>query len=199
MPINVENEFKTRITATQAAAIRDDYDFAAPYRQTNTYYDTPDFALKANRSAGRIRTFSDRAEQTLKVLTATEPRHILEYTDVLSLEDAAELIKQGTLRLSGTLHAELQALGIDPTQVHPFTFATTTRRECQLDVGLLVLDETVFPDDFKDWELEMEYDQANLKAAQTFFDQLKETYAITPAPIDSKVSRATAHRQVSER
>jgi uncharacterized protein YjbK len=191
MPINVENEFKTTITSDQATALINAYSWNDPFTQTNTYFDTAKHALRNQKCAARIRVFSDHAEQTLKVLARTTPRKVLEYTDPLTLPQAAELVQAGKMATPGTVACQTHVLGVDIDSLHAFASATTTRRQLPSTTGLLVLDSTTYPDGFTDWELEMEY--TDFELAKPYFTEIIQKFGIVKQPVTSKIARATAH------
>ncbi|WP_127848960.1 CYTH domain-containing protein [Lacticaseibacillus hulanensis] len=194
MPINIENEFKTIITAQQAKEIANVLDLAAPYTQTNTYFDTASHDLQQHKCAARIRQFAGHAEQTIKVLAHAKPRKMIEYTDQLESKQAADLVKAGQLLAPGTVADQMQLLGIDVQSLKPFAKATTTRREFESPAGLLALDQTSYPDGFTDYELEMEY--TNYSAANKFFQRLISQFAIKQTPVQSKIARAAKHSSI---
>lgn len=191
MSTATEREFKRMLSAEQAAAILAATDFAAPYIQTNVYYDTPDAQLKEAQAALRLRLFADRAEVTLKQRQPDGPRTMTETTDALSLADAQADVDAGTVPANGSVGAALTAIGLTPTQLHPFARVTTTRREAVTAAGTLVLDASDFADGSRDWELEMEY--TDITVAQPAFDALVTRFGLTQLGGQNKVARAAAY------
>ena len=181
MSIESEQEFKALLPAAQVATLQADYAFAAPFTQTNRYFDTVDEALRQRGCGLRTRQFADHAEQTLKV-PAGPDRKLLEYTDP---------IPSNTLVAGGQVEAKVVSLGVDFTALRPFAEATTTRRLAQLPAGLLTLDQTQYPDGFSDWEVELEYHDAS--AANSFWASLAKQLQLTFSAPQNKIQRAKVH------
>ncbi|WP_179394324.1 CYTH domain-containing protein [Lacticaseibacillus absianus] len=185
--ISQEQEVKVMLTQSQADAIAAAYPFSAPFTQTNTYYDTPDQALRQQGLGLRIRQFATHAEQTLKVPAAGD-RVLTELTDPLSVATARALTAAGRLQADGLVARALTARGVDWAQLAPFAQATTTRRLCQQAEGLLTLDETCYANRTRDRELELEFTDA--ARAKPFFAQLIARFQLDPTPPRNKVARA---------
>ncbi|WP_155286246.1 CYTH domain-containing protein [Lacticaseibacillus zhaodongensis] len=192
MSISLEREFKTIISADQAAALRQDFKFAPAFTQTNIYFDDKTHRLAAANDALRIRVFADYAEQTLKAQSSgTVDRRIIEYTDRLTLSAAQAAIASGHPVTEGTVAKQLLAMGFTIQELSAFASMRTTRQECILPAGKLVLDWSHFEDGYTDWELEMEY--TDHAAAQKQFAAICTQYKITVKPVQNKIGRASKH------
>ncbi|KRM72313.1 CYTH domain-containing protein [Lacticaseibacillus brantae] len=185
-----EKELKGHLTAEQLAPLQQNFPFAQAFSQTNTYYDTIDFALKAKDMGLRIRQFSDYAEQTLKVPTG-HPHDLREITDRLTSTQGASLISQHTIMAGGDVDAYLQQLNIPISALIPFATATTVRQIAVIPLGNLELDQTSYADGFVDYDVELEYH--NQTDAEQFFDTLKQRFGLDLTPVPNKVARALAH------
>ena len=89
---HLEIEYKTLLTKDEFNRLNNQFSHVAPVTQTNYYFDSENFDMKANRMSLRIRTLPNRAEITLKI-----PKEVgnLEYNYNLSVADAKEIIKSG--------------------------------------------------------------------------------------------------------
>ena len=181
--ITSEQEFKALIAADQALKLQQHYPFAAAFAQTNRYFDTPDGKLRQAGCGLRIRHLPDHSEQTLKVPSGPD-RQLLEYTDHLTGD---------ALAAGGQVAAKLRQLGIAWSTLRPFAEATTTRRLSSQPAGLLTLDHTRYPDGFSDWEVELEYHDA--QAAQAFWTALAERHHLASTPPINKIQRAKQHHK----
>lgn len=179
MSIAREQEFKALITATQATQLQAHYPFAAPFTQTNRYYDTQDQSLRQLGWGLRIRQFNDHSEQTLKI-PAGPHRQLLEYTDPIT---------NGELAAGGTVAAKLATVSITLSSLFCFAEATTTRRLANLPAGLLTLDQTAYPNGNQDWEVELEYSDYAL--ALPFWQTLQRQFGWRNAKPKNKIQRAS--------
>lgn len=68
MSQNIEKEFKNLLNKEEyeALIVAFDLDETEPTKQTNIYFDTPDFKLKGLNSGLCIRMYEDKGEITLK-------------------------------------------------------------------------------------------------------------------------------------
>lgn len=187
----LEIELKNLLTADQFRQIKQQFEFARAFTQTNYYFDTPDQQLYQQHCGLRIRIFNDYAEQTLKVPTAqaTANQHeLLEITDRLPQELAT---KQQLLK-TGEVTAALAQRQISLAQLKVFAAATTTRQIATLNVGKLTLDQTNYPNGHQDYELELE--TTTPREAQEFFVELLQQHQISRAPVINKVARAVQNQ-----
>lgn len=170
------------------------------FKQANHYFDTPEFALKRQHCGLRLRLFSQRAEQTLKV---PDPRQVqqtyhevIEVTDPLPLKLAQQLAKQKQVSWQGQVGQYLQThLASYLPDLQQFSWSKTQRTLLNGPLGCeLTLDQTSYPDGFCDYELEIENpDPAAIQQASQI---LQKQFAFQPSPQTSnqnKIDRAQAH------
>lgn len=192
MSIETERELKTLITQNQAQQIAHNYPFAAEFAQINVYFDTNANSLRDLGAAVRIRRFDDYAELTLKLRQTKEAaRTITEFTDRLDTATADGFIANDQLPTTGTVARELNKLNVAPTQLHKFAQMTTKRRECELPGCKLVLDDNLYMDGTQDFELEIEYEEAD--AATQLMTGLTHHFKIKGRRGSNKIARASAH------
>lgn len=195
MSIQSEQEFKTLITADQAAALQAALPFAPAFGQANTYYDTADFRLHKAGLGLRIRLFNTRAEETLKLPKGPD-RLLEEMTDPLTVSEARQLIRANSVATHGQIREYLASQQILPDNLQQFAAATTWRHLLDVSAGKLTLDETLYPNGKRDWELELEY--TDPAAAQRYWDQTTQQFAIALQPVQNKVRRAYANVNISQ-
>ena len=128
---HLEIEYKTLLTKDEFNRLNSQLSHVTPVTQTNYYFDSDNFDMKAHRMSLRIRTLPNRAEITLKI-----PKEVgnLEYNYDLSVADAKEIIKSGQF-------PEVDFLKLIE------------------DIGLMALDSNQYAD-IKDYELELEVENA---------------------------------------
>ncbi|WP_262315550.1 CYTH domain-containing protein [Lacticaseibacillus parakribbianus] len=176
---STEQELKALLTPDQAAAIQAAFAFEAPFTQTNLYFDTPDATLAARHLGLRVRRFADRAEQTLKV-PAGPDRRLTEITDPLP--------QASGLTAGGAVEAALAAQGIAWATLVEVATATTTRRLSRQAAGLLTLDQTCYPNQTQDFELELEVQ--NFAVGKNFFMMLRQRFGLSDRGLTNKITRA---------
>lgn len=171
------------------------------FLQANYYYDTPDFTLRAHYCGLRIRLFSDRAEETMKVpdpnKRQTKFHEVVEINDELQLRSAEQLVKQHKLLLTGQVGEYLQENFAEALPLlQQFSWSKTRRHllngpnNCEL-----TLDETHYPDGWTDYELEIE--NPNPQAIQQASQLLQQKFNFHPTRSEcnqNKVDRAAQHR-----
>lgn len=189
---SIEREFKTLITQAQFARISADQLSAKHIEQTNYYFELPNQMLAQQQLSLRIRTYATKAEQTLKIPNQSQQHDLTELTEPLSLITAHTLIKQQTIQKEGPIMAYFKQQALNWPKLYIWGYSTTRRLTVQLPIGCLALDQTTYPDQFVDYELELEV--ADFKSATTFYQQLLRDYQITPTPIINKIQRAQAHQ-----
>lgn len=195
MSIQSEQEFKTLVTADQAAKLQAELTFTPAFGQVNTYYDTPDFRLQHAGLGLRIRQFNTRAEQTLKLPKGPD-RLLEEMTDPLTVGEARQLIRANSIATHGQIRDYLTSQRIQPDTLQQFAAATTLRRLLDVPAGKLTLDETRYPNGTFDWELELEYLDA--QAAKAYWEKLLSSNDIKPKTATNKVARAYANVNISQ-
>ncbi|MGQ5709323.1 CYTH domain-containing protein [Lactobacillus sp. PSON] len=171
--------------------------------QKNYYFDSPNQVLKNNRIAGRIRIFSDKAEQTLKVPEKNPLQvkfhEVIEINDKLEVRDADSLVKQAeagqAIQFTGSVGAYLSKHFADQI----FLLQTWSKTHRRLLIGPqnceLTLDETTYPDGYSDYELEIENsDPALIKKVLIQLDKEYHFKQAADRTNQSKIGRAFAHR-----
>lgn len=195
MSIQSEQEFKTLITADEAAAMQAALTFAPAFGQANTYYDTDDYRLQKASLGLRIRLFNTRAEETLKLPKGPD-RLLEEMTDPLTVSEARQLIRANSIATHGQIREYLASQQIEPASLQQFAAATTWRHLLDTPAGKLTLDETHYPNGKRDWELELEYHDE--PAAKAYWSQLVSEFNIRVQPVQNKVQRAYANVNISQ-
>lgn len=149
---NNEIEFKQLLTDKQYNDFAQRYfPNTEPFTQTNYYIDTPDYQLKANKSALRIRVKDSGNEMTLKVPADVG---LLEYnfdTDIKPVMNdhlASDNLPNDIIHQLNKLNIDLNALVI-------LGALTTERMEIPDGEDLIVLDKNTYLN-FEDYELEFE-------------------------------------------
>lgn len=188
MKQNIEIEYKNLLTAAQYQAIYNIYQLneTTPIDQTNYYFDTPDFLLKQQNSALRIRHYSNHYELTLK-----SPATIgkLEQTIVLQAEQAQRILTNAQ-DLPESMQNLLSTMNIKIHALQCFGSLRTIRYEKQLSTGLLVLDHSFYADT-EDYELEFEVTDAQ-QGLQDFKAILSQ-FQIKSQPTPNKIKRLITH------
>ncbi|MDT2829932.1 CYTH domain-containing protein [Vagococcus carniphilus] len=197
MSKEMEIEFKNLLN-------KDEYDnLLAEYQlsesslktQTNIYFDTPDFKLKAKKMGLRIRLSNSTTEFTLK--TPTSNQHtLLEVTDYLSsFTSELSLVEQVALETSEVAEYLIHE-GIQLSSLQSIGKLTTTRGEVSLQSNvLLVLDKSLYYGK-TDYELEMEV--ADAKEGALIFKDILKKHHIPVRQADKKIARMLAYKQQTE-
>ncbi|MDD6385230.1 MAG: CYTH domain-containing protein [Streptococcus hyointestinalis] len=182
---HLEIEFKTMLTKDEFNRLKAQFSHVAPVTQTNYYFDTENFDMKAHRMSLRIRTISNAAELTLKI-----PKDVgnWEYNIALPIDEAKEMIKTGKLP-ENDITKRIKDQGVDPSALAVFGYLTTTRRECQTAIGLMALDDNQYAG-IRDYELELEVLDA--KKGKDDFDHFLAEQSINFKYAKSKVARFSA-------
>lgn len=175
----IERELKILVSQDIYEKIIHSYDFTKPWKQTNTYFDTPDHSIKNQKGAVRIRTIGDRHIFTLKIrkdaITHIELEKDIDRSNMQSITDPEIL----------NWFKEYQ---INKEQLSPITTFSTVRQTYDFEHGQLCADKTIFSNHI-DYELEYEYfDQHD---GISFFNQILEPFHITYIKnCPSKIARA---------
>jgi len=180
---NNEIEFKQLLTAQQYNQFAQHYfPNKEPFSQTNYYIDTPDFQLKAHKSALRIRVKDGGNEMTLKVPAEVG---LLEYNFDTTLKP--EMNYRLTLDdLPNDIVRQLQKFNIDLTTLTILGDLTTERLEKPDGQDLIVLDKSTYLDT-EDYELELEV--ADYDSGLTKFNAILENFDIVYEQPANKVQR----------
>ncbi|AXQ78647.1 CYTH domain-containing protein [Streptococcus chenjunshii] len=181
---HLEIEYKTLLNKDEFKRLTAHFSHIPQITQTNYYFDSHDFSLKAHRMLLRIRTFSDRAELTLKL-----PKTVgnLEYNHHLTLPQAKEIIKSGHLPPC-SIRELIGEQGVNPDDLAVFGHLTTDRRESQTAIGLLALDCNHYTN-IKDYELELEVKDAD--SGKKDFAEFLVQHDIAFKYAKSKIARLT--------
>lgn len=175
----IEIEFKCVVTKAQFDKLVAFFEPGPFLKQSNHYFDTPDFLLKRAGAALRIREKSGRAEMTLKEPAQTG---LLESTVSLTQDE----VKEG---LNGVLpNNKVKKRAADRAGSADFAhFGTlsTTRAEMDYEDGLLVFDHSTYLGQ-EDYEIEYEAKDAS---GEGVFHQLLEKQGINYTPADNKIRR----------
>ncbi|HGA0314921.1 TPA: CYTH domain-containing protein [Streptococcus agalactiae] len=183
---HLEIEYKTLLNKDEFNRLTSLFSHVQPITQTNYYFDTETFEMKAHRMSLRIRTLPNRAELTLKI-----PREVgnLEHNHGLTLEEAKYIVKNGQFPEDTEIASLILEKGVDPTKLVVFGQLTTTRREMETSIGLMALDSNIYAD-IKDYELELEVKQP--KQGKRDFDQFLKENNINFKYAKSKVAKFSA-------
>lgn len=183
MATNNEIEFKQLLTQSQYQSIYKTYfQDVGTFSQTNYYIDTPQFDLKANQSALRIRVKDYYNEMTLKIPAEVG---LMEYN--FETRVVPELNKSITTQmLPAEIIEQLEKMDFDLNQLVILGALTTERLEKEVNGNLLVLDKSRYLA-FEDFELEFEVDDYDEGFKQ--FKNILEQFNMQHEIPDNKVQR----------
>ena len=183
MATNNEIEFKQLLTQSQYQSIYKTYfQDVGTFSQTNYYIDTPQFDLKANQSALRIRVKDDYNEMTLKIPAEVG---LMEYN--FETRVVPELNKSITTQmLPAEIIKKKKKMDFDLNQLVILGALTTERLEKEVNGNLLVLDKSRYLA-FEDFELEFEVDDYDEGFKQ--FKNILEQFNMQHEIPDNKVQR----------
>ncbi|MCP1143820.1 CYTH domain-containing protein [Lysinibacillus endophyticus] len=185
MSQELEIEFKNTLTKEQYENLL--ISFQIPnekiIRQTNHYFDTPNFSLKELSSGLRIRETSNKIVCTLKEKKSTNIH--LETTDELTREQA-DLMLAGEAFLAPRVKEKLLELNIPIEKLRVFGTLTTDRVEIAYKGGILVFDHSFYLqcDDY-----EVEYETSNENKGKVIFLEFLQQHSITRQVADKKIAR----------
>lgn len=203
---NREIEAKTILNEETFKKISISFPSKNKFVQKNYYFDTANADLKKRHISFRIRVFDDHAEQTLKVPDLNPVQHnfheVIEINDPLTIDRAKEIIRanqeQKEIKFYGNVGEYLQKhFSTLISQLKIFTWSETNRllargpRDCEL-----TLDETRYPDDYIDYELEIE--NTDPKLIHTVLKQLESKFNFKQTRNNknqNKIARASLHRK----
>lgn len=180
---NNEIEFKQLLSQTEYQQIYNVYfKGIVPFSQTNYYIDTPDFQLKAHKSALRIRVKDDFNEMTLKIPATVG---LMEYNCETMVEPQLNklLLPES---IPSEIIEQLKQMDISLNELTILGALTTNRVEKEISNNLLVLDHSSYLDK-EDYELEYEVTDHD-QGLQSFKDLL-EQFNIEHQTPDNKVQR----------
>ncbi|MBO0480837.1 CYTH domain-containing protein [Candidatus Enterococcus courvalinii] len=185
MAENLEIEFKTMLSQTEYQQLIAHYQLTANdfKTQTNSYFDTPDFQLKAKNCGLRIRRYEASAEYTLKTPAVSG---LLETTDTLTRACADAILQSNVLPITGHVFEKLIELGIHSSQLIKTGELTTKRAEFHIKEGFLAIDQS-WAENLHDYELELEVQDTTTTSAD--FLQFLDSFNLPYRPAKNKISR----------
>lgn len=180
---NNEIEFKQLLSQTEYQQIYNVYfKGIVPFSQTNYYIDTPDFQLKAHKSALRIRVKDDFNEMTLKIPATVG---LMEYNcETLVEPQLNKLLLPESI--PSEIIEQLKQMDISLNELTILGALTTNRVEKEISNNLLVLDHSSYLDK-EDYELE--YEVTDHDQGFQSFKALLEQFNIEHQTPDNKVQR----------
>lgn len=181
---NIEIEFKNMLTKEEYELLLTHFQVGKEdlFEQENHYFDTNDFALKANHSALRIRKKKAEYELTLK---QPHPDGLLETNKTLSKAESDDIFSTGKIN-DEQISSLLRNMNIDPASIIYFGSLRTIRAEKQIGNGLLVLDHSFY---LKKEDYELEYEVSNREEGEIYFQELLATLKIPVRKTKNKVRR----------
>ncbi|MCJ1907037.1 CYTH domain-containing protein [Planococcus ruber] len=184
MTKELEIEYKNMLDQQEYSRLLKTFDVKAEeiQTQTNHYFDTKGFDLKAKRCALRIRVKDENFECTLKT---PAPEGNFEITDSLTAEQAQNML-EGVSFHAPEISAALDELGVGEKDLERFGSLTTHRIEFSYKDGLLVIDHSEYGES-EDYEVEFEVQNAE-RGRKQFLEFLKEQ-DIPLRPADKKIAR----------
>lgn len=204
MSKNNEIEAKIILPKTIYQKLCHDFSTKSCFKQENYYFDTKDGLLKQNNISCRIRLFADHAEQTLKVPNVDPVQYkfheAIEINDKLKLDEAKKMVKSGIngspIFFKYSVGNYLNQHFSEKSKLDLQTFNKTTRilaigpENCEL-----TFDDSTYPDNYEDFEIEIENSNPQL-IAQVLLE-LKKKYNFTQNSTNTnqaKIARAYRHR-----
>ncbi|MUV36509.1 Glutathione transferase [Lentibacillus sp. JNUCC-1] len=152
MTQEVEIELKNLLTQSEMESLHKKLKFPEkPFVQSNYYFETPDFTLREQGAALRIRKKNNTYTLTLK---ERHPKGLLETHDALTKEEAVSWLSGAPVKKVNT-GKQLQSLGIIEENLKLFGELTTKRWEITHSGALVVLDHSLYNGQ-EDFELEVE-------------------------------------------
>jgi len=181
---NIEIEFKNMLTKEEYELLLPHFQVSEEdlFEQENHYFDTSNFALKANHSALRIRKKEAEYELTLK---QPHPDGLLETNKILSKTESDDIFSTGRIS-DEQISSLLRNMNIDPTSIIYFGSLRTIRAEKKIGNGLLVLDHSFY---LKKEDYELEYEVSNREEGKIYFQELLATLKIPVRKTKNKVRR----------
>lgn len=184
MSQHIEIEFKNLLTKEEFIRLTSYLKFQPKdfKKQINHYIDAPDFSLKEQGCALRVRKKLTHYELTLKQPASTG---LLETNQTISEAEAESIIKTGKIP-TGPVEKALAPLLPDIDSLLYFGSLTTERAEKEFQGGLIVLDNSVYlgTEDF-----EIEYEVLDEATGYPIFKNLLEQLNIPIRKTDNKIMR----------
>ncbi|BDH60897.1 CYTH domain-containing protein [Lysinibacillus sp. PLM2] len=185
MTQEIEIEFKNLLTKEQYEMLLKEFDIndSKIIRQTNHYFDTPDWHLKTLHAGLRIRETKSSIVCTLKEKTAKNTH--LETTEPLTSKEA-EMMLCGQRFYAPSIQRKLLNLNVPVDELRVFGSLTTDRVELPYKGGILVLDHSFYLN-CDDYEVEYEADDENTGAK--VFNKFLTDFQIEKRVTDKKIAR----------
>jgi uncharacterized protein YjbK len=184
MTQNIEIEFKNMLTKIEYESFLKYFKISQSqiFSQENHYFDTPDFALKSNDSALRIRKKGGTYEMTLK-----QPADVglLETNQVIGEEEVLMAIHQGILP-TGIIQPLIEDYQISFSTIEYFGSLITERVELEYKQGLLVLDHSIY---LSKEDYELEYEVEDYQIGEKIFLELLKQLKIPSRKTENKIVR----------
>jgi uncharacterized protein YjbK len=184
MTQNIEIEFKNMLTKIEYESFLRYFKISQTqiFSQENHYFDTPDFALKSNDSALRIRKKGGTYEMTLK-----QPADVglLETNQVIGEEEVLMAIHQGILP-TGIIQPLIEDYQISFSTIEYFGSLITERVELEYKQGLLVLDHSIY---LSKEDYELEYEVEDYQIGEKIFLELLKQFKIPSRKTENKIVR----------
>lgn len=179
----IEIEYKVLLSKEQYELLATSLPFPkTPITQVNHYFETEDFALKAQLSALRIREKEGKYFLTLKEV---QEEGILETHDELNKEEFMSWLN-GQPRPKEHTAKRLERLKIDIVKLKYFGSLTTERKTFSKDNLHYFLDKSIYHDKV-DYELEIE--APNKEVGLQVFESILEKYQIEKKKPITKIER----------
>ena len=190
MSQNIEKEFKNLLNKEEyeALIVAFDLDETEPTKQTNIYFDTPDFVLKGLNSGLRIRMYEDQGEITLK--TPIQENEKLETNDDLTLDEAKTLVEAHLMKATGNVADKLKGLGIAPGDLVIIGQLSTIRYDFPGDKGTFFLDKSFYQDQM---DYELEFESESLEEGALIFQNFLKLHGIKVRKAKQKIERMLAY------
>lgn len=190
MSQNIEKEFKNLLNKEEYEALIAAFslDETEPVKQTNVYFDTPDFKLKGLNSGLRIRMYEDKGEITLK--TPIQENEKLETNDDLTLEEAKTLVDAQRMKASGNVADKLKELGIAVADLVIIGQLSTIRYDFPGDKGTYFLDKSFYQDQM---DYELEFESESLDEGARAFQAFLKLHDIKIRNTKQKIERMLAY------
>lgn len=190
MSQNIEKEFKNLLNKEEyeALIVAFDLDETEPTKQTNIYFDTPDFVLKGLNSGLRIRMYEDKGEITLK--TPIQENEKLETNDDLTLDEAKTLVEAHLMKATGNVADKLKGLGIAPGDLVIIGQLSTIRYDFPGDKGTFFLDKSFYQDQM---DYELEFESESLEEGALIFQNFLKLHDIKVRKAKQKIERMLAY------
>jgi len=180
----IEIEFKNLLTREEFETLKKAFQISesAFLFQENHYFDTPEFALKENGAALRI-----RMKKGTYTLTLKQPHRegVLETHQPLTREEAFSLI-EGESFITGAIAEIVKNLNVRPEEIRRFGTLCTKRAQIDYKSGALVLDHSYYlqTDDY-----EIEYESGDAAVGEQTFKELLQTFNIPIRKTENKIKR----------